>query len=162
MITVDRIVRDAGILDQREKTPFWELGPQHVFVSKANQLLGTYDALTRFRSHNYKHYGATDDRRSWEAHHIFEDRELDYLAVREKFPPKNECLCVLIPRAAHQRINTIFEAHTRRFHDIQGILQGYRLAHSTLGDYSGSSAGSVAGELDKVIRTAFRLAGLTA
>ena len=80
--------------------------------------------------------------------------------MRAKFPPYEQCLCVLIPKPAHSRINSVFTGHTRRFQDVEGILQGYRLAHSILGSYSGAPPGAVAAELDRIIRAAFRSAGL--
>jgi hypothetical protein len=122
--------------------------------------MGTWAALSRYRSWNYEIYGKTDVAPAWEAHHIFEDRELDYLQVRNLFPHKNQCLCVLIPRDAHVRINSIFIQYTRRFTDVSGIIRGYKYAHSVLGDYSGAMEGAVAEELDKVIRTSFSCAGL--
>ena len=159
-VSVETILRASGVLEKPE--PEWALGPYRVFMSRGEQLLGTYEALDSYRHQERAHYGGRADQPSWEAHHVFEDRELDYLGVRAKFPPRERCLCVLIPRAAHKRINSVFEAHTRRFRDVSGILQGYRLAHSMLGDYSGSRPGTVAAELDRIVRTAFRCAGLVA
>ena len=160
MVSAETILRDSGVLEK--PAPEWALGPYRVFMSRGNQLLGTYEALNWYRHQEHAHYGGRADQPFWEAHHVFEDRELDYLGVREKFPPRGQCLCVLIPKAAHMRINSVFESHTRRFRDISHILQGYRLAHSMLGDYSGSSPGTVAAELDRIVRTAFRCAGLVA
>lgn len=131
------------------------------YLSPANQLLGSYSSLEHYRLLESSHYGRHSAQPAWEAHHIFEDRELDYLGVRAKFPRREQCLCVLIPKPAHVRINMVFAAHTRRFQDVEGILQGYRLAHSILGNYSGASSGAVAAELDQIIRAAFRSAGLT-
>jgi hypothetical protein len=160
MITIDRILRESGVLSIPK--PNWLADYPFVHLSKANQLLGTWDALTKYRSKNYAAYGKQSGQESWQAHHIFEDRELDYLDVREKFPPKAQCLCVLIPQPAHVRINSIFAQHTRRHVDIDGILRGYRFAHSILGDYTGAKQGLVEKELDQIIRTAFRCAGLAA
>jgi hypothetical protein len=160
MLTVDAILAVSGLLRSCERT--WSAGNHAVYLSSANQLLGSYSALERYRSLESRHYGRRGREPAWEAHHIFEDRELDYLGVRAKFPVREHCLCVLIPKPAHIRINTVFVAHTRRFQDINGILQGYRLAHSILGNYSGAPPGAVAAELDQIIRAAFRSAGLTA
>lgn len=92
MITIDRILRESGVLSIPK--PNWLADYPFVHLSKANQLLGTWDALTKYRSKNYAAYGKQSGQESWQAHHIFEDRELDYLDVREKFPPKAQCLCV--------------------------------------------------------------------
>lgn len=132
-----------------------------VYLKRAHQLLGTYDALCRYRDDNRAHYGPRPGQRAWEAHHLFEDRELDNLGVRMKFPPRGACLCVLIPDLAHKRLNSIFAAHTRSFRDVAGVLEGYRLAHSMLGDYTGAPPRAVATELDRLVLAAFRLAGLT-
>jgi hypothetical protein len=159
-VSAETILRASGVLEKPE--PEWALGSYRVFMSRGNQLLGTYEALKWYRQQEHAHYGGRADQPSWDAHHVFEDRELDYLGVRGKFPLREQCLCVLIPSAAHKRINSVFAAHTRRFRDVSGILQGYRLAHSMLGDYSGSSPGTVAAELDRIVRAAFRCAGLVA
>ncbi|HEY3518440.1 MAG TPA: hypothetical protein VGL98_15430 [Gammaproteobacteria bacterium] len=159
MLTVDAILTAAGLLHASEKK--WAAGNHVVYLSPANQLLGSYSALERYRSHESRHYGSRGREPAWEAHHIFETRELDYLGVQAKFPDRAQCLCVLIPKPAHIRINTVFAGHTRQFKDIQGILQGYRLAHSILGNYSGAPPGAVATELDQIIRAAFRSAGLS-
>ena len=160
MVSAETILRHSGVLEK--PTPERAVGSYRVFMSRGNQLLGTYEALDWYRQQEHAHYGGRADQPPWAAHHVFEDRELDYLGVREKFPPWEQCLCVLIPKAAHMRINSVFGVHTRRFRDVSHILQGYRLAHSMLGDYSGSSPGTVAAELDRIVRTAFRCAGLVA
>lgn len=159
MITIDRILHESGVLSIPK--PDWLADYPLVYASKANQLLGSWDALSKFRSRNYSDYGKQSGRESWQAHHIFEDRELDYLNIRDKFPPKENCLCVLIPQPAHARINAIFAQHTRRHVDIGGILKGYQFAHSILGDYTGAKPGLIAKELNQIIRTTFRCAGLT-
>jgi hypothetical protein len=128
MLTVDAILAASGLLRSCERK--WTIGNHTVYLSPANQLLGSYLSLERYRSHESGHYVSRGRAPAWEAHHIVEDRELDYLGVRAKFPVREQCLCVLIPKPAHIRINTVFEAHTRRFRDVTGILEGYRLAHS--------------------------------
>ncbi|MBT5019565.1 MAG: hypothetical protein HON04_12575 [Planctomicrobium sp.] len=158
MVTIDAILQKSQVLSI--PTPSWLGDNPSIQVSRANQLLGTWDALTKYRKKNYHNYGKQSGMESWQAHHIFEDRELDYLGVREKFPPKSECLCVLIPQPAHVRINSIFIQHTRRHRNVSGILEGYRFAHSVLGDYTGAKSDSVAQELDQIIRAAFHCAGL--
>ena len=157
MILVDSILQNSGV--QYELAEGSTPGSR-IYLSQGNQLLGTYRSLKSFRANNYEAYGEGETQRTWEAHHIFEDRELDYLGVRKMFPNKENCLCVLIPADAHKRLNSIFASHTRRFTSISEIINGYRLAHSILGNYSGASPGVISGELDKIVRAAFRCANL--
>ena len=158
MVDVEIILKDSGVLE--DKSPAWESGRYRVFMSRAGQLLGTEDALKKYREDQAEHYKENTGQGTWQAHHIFEDRELDYIGVRHKFPPRHQCLCVLIPAPLHYRINDFMEAHARRLSDMRELIEGYRFAHSLVDDYSGASPGDVAGELDRIIRTTLRHAGL--
>ncbi len=153
-------LRRANVLEK--PTPLWREKSQKVYLSHAGQLLGTYNALCFFRREHPEHYMKSATRASWEAHHIFEDRELDYLGVRKSFPPREYALCVLIPRPAHQRINSLLSGYARRFKDPEAVREGYRLAHMTIGNYCGGGSIAIQRELDAIIFTAFRHAGLIA
>ena len=164
MITVEQVLHLSAVPHENAPRSGPTRGARYtdVYLSEANQLLGTYRALRRYRDDHYEFYGANRSQKTWEAHHVLEDRSLDYLQIRSKFPDKEKGLCVLIPVAAHHRINSIFIEHTRQFSDVRHVLEGYRLAHSVLGNYSGARPGAVALELDKLLRAAFRCAGLVA
>jgi hypothetical protein len=97
MPTVPQILQSAGVRCQ----DYPQAPRQGVFLTAANQLIGTYRALTRFRATHPEYTG-------WEAHHIVEARDLERLHIAHQFPVYEEQICVLIPKAAHgKRINSI-------------------------------------------------------
>src|SRR5262245_46122296 len=95
MIAAVEILRASSVRFEPYKT--WS----GVFLTRGNQLIGSFKALKRFQELNrdYAH---------WQAHHILESVDLERLGVANKFPSREEQICVLIPERAHiGRINSI-------------------------------------------------------
>jgi hypothetical protein len=139
--------------------PWKMVGTHRIFLSRHNQILGSYVGLRQFRNTHYGEYGKNDSQHSWEAHHILELNQLITFNIREKFPSDDDCLCVLIPKMAHIRINKDFSSYTRKFTDMSFVLQGYKDAYSNLGNYTGSGESEIRQELYKLVEVSLKLAG---
>lgn len=135
-------------------------GQADVFITPANQLLGTYSKLSSFRG-LYRSAAGKLDYTGWEVHHIVEHQDLDRLGIAKHFPPYKDQLCVLLPRSAHvDRINNILRNRnpTKLSASPQDLLSAYREAYELMGDYCGGGAIPIRRELMAVVTATFRAA----
>jgi hypothetical protein len=117
--------------------------PSTICLTAANQLVASYNVLTRFAQTD-KHY------RGWHAHHVVEYQDLERLGVAVKFPDYKEQLTVLLPEVAHiQRINSILrnQAPMRAVLKASDLLSAYVSAYSLMGDYCGGGEQKIRAEL---------------
>ena len=131
---------------------------QQIYLTKANQLVGTYKDLCNFRDR-----GA--DYKGWEVHHIVEDQDLDRLGIRNLQPAYNLQVCVLIPWSAHQkRVNSIFRNQnpSSLSATVQQLRAAYRDAYSMMGDYCGGGEFGIRSELMSIFDAVMRTSGLPA
>jgi len=147
-----------GILDEaRIQTERYKCNsPSTIWLTAAHQLIASYSVLTRFAETD-QHY------RGWHAHHVFEYQDLERLGVAAKFPPYNEQLTVLLPRAAHvKRINSDLriQAPMGAVMKAQELVSAYASAYSLMGDYCGGGEVKIRTELLAVVKTTLRRAGL--
>lgn len=125
-----------------------------VFLTGANQLIGTYADLTRFRTSGSEYLG-------WEAHHIVETKDLDRLGVQDRFPSREQQICVLIPGAAHRkRVNSVFRSQNNLQAAVSDLKHAYRDAYWLIGDYCGGGEKQIREELMNVVLAVFQSAGL--
>ena len=131
-----------------------------VFCSKANQLFGTYSALSLLRS-SYRLGPGPPPYSDWEVHHVVEDQDLARLGIAGQFPPYQQQLCVILPRAAHvARINNILRNRNPSLYSATAgeLLAGYKEAYELIGNYSGGGEALIRRELLDIVRAVFRLA----
>lgn len=156
MITCENILSTSNVL---KNNLYWkQLGAHKIYLTKSNQIVGSYAALCQYRQNRYDLYGKKSNKYAWEAHHILETTQISTLGVARKFPDRRLCLCALIPKEAHIRINAIFAANTRGFIDVKGVLSAYDLAHSIIGNYNGTSEKTIQKELNAIVATSLKLA----
>ena len=156
MISCEEILRKSEVVESL--TPWEVVGPYKIYLTKNDQIVGTYSALRQFRQKHNDLYGKKGSIDPWEAHHILELNQLSNLMIRDKFPNKNDCLCVLIPKPAHSRINSRLISLTRKFTGIRFILDGYRDAHNMIGNYNGAGESKIKKELDSIVEISLQLA----
>lgn len=150
--SVVQVLSLAGVLHERYAR--WPMG--NVRLTAANQLIGTFDDLKRFRASDPHYLG-------WQAHHIVESQDLERLGVAARFPGRGQQICVLLPERAHiGRINGIL----RRQNPIgvqataNELRRAYGDAYAMMGDYCGGGERSIRQELVSIVGAVFRLAGL--
>ena len=143
---VERILKDSRVRYREYRCN----SPSPIWLTSGNQLISSYNALSRFAIVG-PHY------RGWHAHHVVEAQDLERLGVAAKFPTCEEQPTVLLPQAAHIRVNSFLYKQARRNADL---LAGYAAAHSLMGNYCGGGAQRIREELMAIARAHFRWAGL--
>jgi len=128
-----------------------------VFLTKGNQLVGTYADLRRFQRSNPPYAG-------WEVHHIVEAQDLERLGVKQLAPPYEQQICVLLPKTAHTgRINSVLRNQNPfgvRARPAE-LLRAYKDAYSLMGDYCGGGEGPIRKELVAIASAVFRAVGVS-
>jgi hypothetical protein len=149
MATVPELLRSAGIACE----PFAGKGSAPVMLTSANQLVGTFGELAKFRQGNRPNYDG------WHRHHVVEDQDLTALQIAATSPPYEDQLCVLLPERAHiGRINSVL----RRYAPSDMVLtprdrlKVYASAYETMGDYCGGGERLVRRELVAIVEATFR------
>lgn len=151
IISAKEILRESGIHYQR-----YQQSDSDIVISAANQLLGVYTKMDKFRKSESGYTG-------WESHHIVEKFDLDRLGIAEKFPNKNLQLTVLLPKTAHQkRINSILRSENpvKLSASVKELLISYRKAYELVGDYCGGGSDNIQRELMQIVSTTFKIAGV--
>ncbi len=154
MFSIRTILSAAGIAF----SPFEKFS--EIFCSKGNQLFGAYAALSSFRN-SYRSGPGLPPYFGWEVHHVVEDQDLARLGITAQFPPYQQQLCVILPRAAHvARINNILRNRNPSRYSASAIelLGAYKEAYELVGNYSGGGEALIRRELLDIVRTVFRLA----
>lgn len=162
----DQIVREiltsAHVGFENFTPPSGNLRPAGVYITSANQLLGTFGNLERFQRSEKAYFG-------WHKHHIVEKQDLDRLGIGGLFPPEQDQICVLLPERAHVgRINSLLRRENPQgLHHPLGVnalarafLQGYKSAYDLIGDYCGGGERSIRQELMAIVAAIFRRGGL--
>jgi hypothetical protein len=152
MYTIPQILSLAGV--KYENYPKWPM--KTIYLTGANQLIGTYADLRRFQTSSPDYFG-------WDVHHIVEAQDLGRLGVEHLCPPYEQQVCVLIPRTAHsRRINSIFRSQNPTNVQVTAsdLRSAYRDAYWLIGDYCGGGEKSIREELVNVVLAVFRSAGL--
>ena len=149
--TIPQLLMAASVRHE----PYAKAPGGRIFLTAANQLIGTYTDLLRFKQSNSQYFG-------WEAHHIVEAQDLERLSVQQRFPPYEQQICVLLPKTAHaKRINSILRkenpSHLQAVAD--DLKAAYRDAYWLMGDYCGGGERRVREELVSIADTVFRWAG---
>ena len=132
----------------------WAAG--NVYITSANQLIGTYKNLDAFRKLDTNYAG-------WQAHHVVEDDDLHRLGGSTHAPAYEDQLCVLIPERAHVgRINSILrrENPTKYRATGQELRRAYAAAYSMMGDYCGGGEAKIRQELLAVVDAEFQKLGV--
>jgi hypothetical protein len=146
------LLATAGV--RYEKFAGWPSGG--VFLTAANQLLGTFSDLKRFQSVDRDYFG-------WHAHHIVEAQDLERLGVAHHFPAREQQLCVLLPERAHVgRINSVLRRQNPANIRVTAneLRRAYADAYALVGDYCGGGQGAIRQELLALVNATFRAAGL--
>ena len=146
MYTVTGILTAATVLTE----PFTKQGVT-VRISDANQLIGTYSDLLRFVSSNIEYKG-------WEVHHIFEALDVERLKLGAFAPAYAQQICVLLPAAAHHRINSILRrANPTSLSATSPELESaYKEAYLLVGNYCGSTETAVSRELFGIFKSVLK------
>ena len=192
----DRLISISDILNEArvQVLPFVKPTFKHgfetggVFITPANQLVGTYGDLCRARDSRseYSRVAAAAPRaggpdgirstpaspasrevqplppgdRTWEAHHVVEKVHLEMYGISGLFPEPQHQLCVLLPYMAHQkRINSVL--HNGTFPTIAQLVSDYEAAYKLMGNYSAGGAGAIQDELMRIVKAVLKLGGLT-
>jgi len=153
MYTVTQVLSSAGV--KFEKYPASLAGG--VFLTKANQLIGTYADLKRFQRTNPPYAG-------WQVHHVVEAQDLERLGVKHLAPPYEQQICVLLPERAHTgRINSVLRNQNPVGVRVKAseLLRAYRDAYSLIGDYCGGGEGPIRQELVAISCAVFRAVGVS-
>ncbi|MBN9562615.1 MAG: hypothetical protein J0H14_18090 [Alphaproteobacteria bacterium] len=128
-----------------------------VFLTDANQLIGTFENLDKFRTFEKEHY------KGWHRHHVVEADDLDRLGVITSAPRYEDQLCVLLPEAAHaRRINSILRrANPTKWQASRGELRrAYADAYAVMGDYCGGGEAQIRAELLAIVDAEFQKLGI--
>ena len=122
-----------------------------VRMTAGNQVVDTYAQLLRFVAAN-PDYQANAGEKAWEVHHIFEALDVQRIAAVPFSPAYEQQICVLLPRRAHHRINSLLrrENPTKLTATAAELTAAYRGAYANVGNYCGSSEGAIAGELTAI------------
>ena len=150
MYTVPQLLSSAGV-----KYKVYPKCSGGVFLTAANQLMGTYADLRRFQTFNPDYFG-------WDTHHTVEAQDLDRLKVKHRFPAYQQQICVLIPKPAHaKRINSIFRNQNPADMHVtaSNLKSAYRDAYWLIGDYCGGGERQIRDELVDIVLAVFRSAG---
>ena len=152
MNTAIDVLKASGV--GHEKYSRWQ--PGGVYITEANQLIGSYSDLRDFRASARDHFG-------WHAHHIVECQDLERLSIGGHFPRREEQCCVLLPERAHiGRINSILRtqnpANIRT--SIGHLRNAYTDAYAMIGDYCGGGESRIQQELVAIAEAIFRIGGL--
>ena len=132
----------------------WPSG--NILLTGANQLIGTYSELRRFQPANRDYLG-------WHAHHIVESQDLERLGVANRFPGRDQQLCVLLPERAHVgRVNSVLRSQnpTSIQASARDLKRAYADAYSIVGNYCGGGEAAIRQELVALVNAIFRAAGL--
>jgi len=127
-----------------------------VFVTAANQLVGSYANLKRGAATDGNYFG-------WQAHHIVESQDLERLGIDQQFPRREQQICVLIPERAHVgRINSVLRNQNPTAVKVTAtdLVRAYKDAYVLIGDYCGGGEAKIRGELVAIVSAIFRIAGL--
>ena len=152
MMTVTRVLDLAGVGYE----PFTKWNVDGIYLTRANQLIGTYADLKR---------GAKSDKayNNWHAHHIVETHDLRRLGIEHVSPVREQQLCVLLPAWSHiERINSAL-----RIGNPIGVTAsasqlraGYQDAYEIMGDYCGGGEDAIRRELMAIVKAILQLSGL--
>lgn len=132
----------------------------NILVTPANQLVGTYADLEKFRD-KYTTKEGEKIYAGWEIHHIVEDQDLYRTGIADKLPEYRRQLCVLIPDKAHRkRINQMLRNRnpTKFSANAEELIEAYGEAYELVGDYAGGAEGGVQSELTAIVEATFRAA----
>jgi hypothetical protein len=148
MYTVEEILLMAGI--KYEKYGKANFGG--VFLTNANQLIGTYSDLKRFQQSDKNYLG-------WQAHHIVESQDLVNLGVDQLAPLRDRQICVLLPERAHigrinSRLRTLNPMNVRA--SVNDLQRAYKDAYALIGDYCGGGEVKIGQELMAIVNVVFR------
>ena len=149
---VKKILEEARVHHERYKCN----SPMPIWLTAANQIVASYDTLTRFAQADKRYRG-------WHAHHVVEYQDLERLGVATNFPHYKEHLSVLLPQAAHiQRINSVLrnQAPMHAVLKVPELLSAYESAYSLMGDYCGGGAQNIKAELIAIAKATLHQAGL--
>jgi len=152
MYSVNLLLLRAGV--RHERYSLWQ--PGTVFLTGANQLIGSYSDLRQFQQSDHNYF-------SWHAHHIVESQDLDRLGVSQSGPPREHQICVLLPERAHiGRINSILRAQNPigMSATASDLRRAYRDAYALLGDYCGGGEVEIRRELIAIVEAVFKSFGL--
>ncbi len=127
-----------------------------VYLTKGNQLIGTFKGLADFRAFDSNYIG-------WHRHHIVEDQDWGRLGLNISVPPYEDQPCVLLPERAHVgRINSILQRYNPHGMIVTGqhLRQAYRDAYQLMDDYCGGGAVQVRKELIAIVDAEFQRLGV--
>src|SRR5262245_43430578 len=149
MVTVHRVVNAMTSSWQRYSN--W----QHngIILTPAHQLIGTYHDLNTGRPSDGSYKG-------WQAHHVLEARELVRLGITDQFPAYPLQPCVLLPKEAHERINSVLQrsAPAGMILKPNDLVDAYADAYQLVGDYCGGGEHAIRDELIKIVRVELEMA----
>jgi hypothetical protein len=152
VFTVTQILLTAGVRYQRY--PQWPNG--NVFLTNANQLIGTYAHLAPFR-------GSIPDYRGWHRHHVVERDDLDRMKVQGLAPRYEDQLCVLLPERSHiGRIGSILPRMNNRKYEAtrEELREAYIAAYELMGNYCGGGEINIRRELLAIVDAEFQHLGI--
>jgi hypothetical protein len=146
MYSITEILAAAGIANEA-----WSKGGASARLTAANQLIGTYADLLKVVRGNSEYRG-------WEVHHTLEALDVDRLNLGPFSPAYDQQICVLIPAAAHHRINSILRRAnpTKLTASTADLESAYRDAYNLVGNYCGSSEAAIAKELFDIFKAVAR------
>ena len=133
-------------------TPYKKAASGRVYLTTANQLVGSHAELTAYRSSDKGYAG-------WQSHHVVETQDLGRLNIAEFSPTRNDQFCVLLPKRAHvERINSMLRRHAPIGSPVNAalLLQAYREACDLVGDYCGGGERLIRQELFAVVQATFK------
>lgn len=113
----------------------WSRGRHSVYLTRANQLVGTHESLLAFRRAHPEYAG-------WHSHHVIEEVHLSNLGVRNNFPGRGELPCVLLPPRQHsQRLRSMLgQLDSLQPSSARELYMDYgRVYRLLLDDYSGGT-----------------------
>ena|SRR5215469_5787996 len=149
---VESILKESRVLYREYRSH----SPSPIWLTRANQLIGSYKDLSRFATIDKDYAG-------WHAHHVVEAQDLEKLGVASTFPPYPEQVAVLLPQAAHiRRINSVLRSEAPMGAAIPAheLLMTYESAYWLMGNYCGGGEHKIRAELMAIVRAVFRRAGL--
>lgn len=152
MTSVQDLLRAAGV----RHSPYGSPPAPRIYLTAANQLIGTFSDLKRFQSSAREYL-------RWQAHHVVECQDFGRLGVKSPIAPREQELCVLLPERAHVgRVNSVLRTANPSGVTVNAsqLRSAYQDAYAMIGDYTGGGEANIARELRAIVDATFRGLGI--
>ena len=140
---IQQLLAKAGIRFQ--KFPYGQAGG--VFLTAANQLVGSHTDLQRLRA-------ANRDYLQWQPQPVVDARDLEHLGAAKVWQPPEQQLCVLLPERAQGVLRRPSGPRPTSPDEVRRV---YADGVARVGNYCGGGEAAIRQELMALVNATFRL-----